>query len=132
MKPLNPQSSSGEPEKDDRLVEFLHHYRPCPPPETRGLEEQILQDIQSLHPETPISRKRRKVWVVGAIAASLVLGMGGYARWSTQMASQPLSEEEIASLDQFLQATWQETVSPTGQDLSWVQDDPLLLWESSP
>ncbi|MDJ1172075.1 hypothetical protein PMG71_21850 [Roseofilum sp. BLCC_M154] len=131
MKPIDSCSSSSESGKDDRLVEFLHQYRPCPPPEAKGLEDQILQEIQSLHPESPRGQRRRKVWFFGAIAASLILGIGGYARWSTQMASQPLSEEEIASLDRFLQTTWEGTVSPSNQESAWVED-PWFLQESFP
>jgi hypothetical protein len=131
MKPINSHSSSGETGKDDRLVQFLHQYRPCPPPETRGLEDQILAEIQSLNPESLRGQRRRKVWLFGAIAASLILGIGGYAGWSTQMASQPLSEEEIASLDRFLQTTWEGTVSPSSQESVWVED-PWFLPESLP
>lgn len=127
MKPIDPHSSPGDAEKDDRLVEFLHQYRPCPPPEAMGLEDRIVQDIQRLTPEQTVTRSRRKVWVFGAIAASLVLAIGGYARWSTQLANQPLSEAEIASLDRFLQDTWQGI----GQTSSSVED-PWFLWEDSP
>ncbi|MDJ1177211.1 hypothetical protein [Roseofilum capinflatum] len=127
MKPIDSHSSSGDQEKDDRLVAFLHQYRSCPPSEGMELEDRMMQEIQSLDPEKRVTRSRKKVWVFGAIAASVVLAIGGYARWSTQMASQPLSEAEIASLDQFLQDTWQGI----GQPSSSVED-PWFLWEDAP
>jgi len=127
MKPIHPQSSPDQSEKDDRLVEFLHQYRSCPPPEAMDLEDRILQDLPGLDPGKTVTRSRRKVWVGMAIAASAVLAIGGYTRWSTQLATQPLSAEEIASLDQFLQDSWQGV----GQPSSSVED-PWFLWEDFP
>ena len=105
---------------DPKLTNFLQQYRPPTPPAAPDLEDRVLQLIAATEPDTtsPIPTHRAGVvhllrrshpqWLVSAgIAASLIVGFGGY-RWL--MPSQP-NAADMASLEAFIEASWQNTVN---------------------
>jgi hypothetical protein len=84
---------------DDRLVDFLHHHRPAPPPADPQLEAQIMAAIAPL----PQKRPQRR-WAIPAMAAARLLGVGGWVIWrSTVPSFQTASETEM---EEFLADTW--------------------------
>ncbi len=123
-------SSQNSQKSEDHLQNFLHRYQPLPPPERGELEEQIWQAIDDL----PIG-KRTRFWsnygkASAAIATSFLLGIGGYMRWSAQLAGEPLSRQELAHLDRFLQESW-EGVVVSGESGFFSVEDPWFLWDNS-
>ncbi|MDJ1183406.1 hypothetical protein [Roseofilum casamattae] len=126
MSPKNHPTNSRSP--DDRLVSFLQQHQPIPEPSSPGLEDQILQSIAELETEPSSPRNRRIKWVSAAIVTvSLLVGVGGYQRWSAQMAHQPLSEDEIANLDRFLETTWNEAILASETEESSAEDSWFLF-----
>lgn len=97
---------------DDQLVEFLRRYRSEPPSASPDLEDRILSAIAPA--PIPI-RRRERTWFPAAIAATLVAGLLGYHLWSP---TTPTSAE-LASLEGFMQGTWQDTVNESS-DIDWT------------
>ena len=126
MSPKNYPTNSPSP--DDRLVSFLQQHQPIPEPPSPDLEDRLMQSIAELEPEPSSRRTRRIGWVSAAIVTvSLLVGVGGYQRWSAQMARQPLSEEEIANLDRFLETTWNEAIIASETEESSIEDSWFLV-----
>jgi hypothetical protein len=98
---------------DEKLVEFLRHYQPQPPPAGLELEEQILAGIGIASPSQSSKvvklpqRNRYRGWVAsGAIAASLVAGILGYQHLKPASPN----DQELAGIESFLEANWDSTV----------------------
>lgn len=83
---------------DERLVEFLHQYRPDVPPASPDLEQKIICAVTT----SPQKSHKQRSWLVpSAVAAGLLIAWTGYrslmpANFSTAQAS----------LDAFLESNW--------------------------
>jgi hypothetical protein len=111
------------PEDDRSLVEFLQQHRALPPPEASDLEDRLLAEVEQ-HPlrvDRPHPRGQL-VWLLPpTIAAGLVATLLGYRAINPAQ----LTATETTTLESFIEANWQNTVtdSPT--------DNPLLSPDSS-
>jgi len=87
---------------DDRLVDFLRHHRPVPPPPSPALEAQIMAHLAAL--PSPARRLPQRRWALSATAAALVLGVGSWVVWR---ATSPSFQTATGSdVDVFLADTW--------------------------
>ncbi len=113
---------------DKDLVNFLRQHRPEVPPASADLEQQILQNVETLHPislPAPKVRRRSPFWLVPSVmAASLVAAVVSYR---TLIPAQP-SAAELVKLEKFMESNWQGTVSeyPEG-DIFSMTDSPNKL-----
>jgi hypothetical protein len=87
---------------DDRLVDFLRHHRPVPPPAPPALEAQIMAHLEPLPP--PALRHQRRRWALPATAAALVLGVGSWVAWRATIPS--FQTATGSDVDAFLADTW--------------------------
>ena len=93
---------------DDRLREFLHEYRPDPPPAGPDLEQRVMEGIEIIpqQPQQPVREyllQIRRPWLFsGALAASLLIALGGYRLLTP--ATPNLAKK--ANLEAFLVESW--------------------------
>lgn len=106
------------PPDDDRLVDFLHRYRPEPPPAAPYLAAQIMTAVASLPPPSP-SRRR---WPLPLLAASLVLLGGGWMTWRSTVPGW----QTASSVDDFVVETWY--ASAYGDEARLPLDTPQSDW----
>lgn len=122
---------------DKNLVNFLRQHRPEVPPAATDLEQQILQNVETLHlhqwgdvcdktkrlrdrrpTSLPTSLERRRpLWLVpSAVAASLVAAVVGYQA----LIPPPPNAAELAKLERFMETNWQGAIStsPDGDSLA--------------
>jgi hypothetical protein len=103
------------PKDDQKLVDFIHQYRPEVPPGSEDLEARIMAALEAKHPSEAMQKssviplRRRRLWLMPpAIAAGLLISWGTH-HWLTPA---PPTETEIASLEVFIETTWDEVVEP--------------------
>lgn len=101
-----------QPTDGDRLVDFLRQHRPLPPPPDLDLEQQIMSAIAE-KPRFEERRSRRLVLIAPAIAALVLIAWVGK---SLLMPPTPTAAE-LASLEAFLENTWNDEPSDTSLDL---------------
>jgi hypothetical protein len=89
------------PDDDRKLMQFLKQHQPIPPPAAPGLERQVMAAL-------PV--RRQKVWlVIPAIAAGIAMAVWGYR------LSQPAPVAEAPDLEEFIEASWAETIPDSTQ-----------------
>lgn len=95
---------------DDRsLVEFLHQYRPTPPPSVPDLEERIFLQTQLKSPSS-------LAWLLpSALIATVIAFWGGYRAW--EMAQVPA---EVARIETFVANNWDSTVE-NDTEVDWFR-----------
>lgn len=95
-------------DKDRRLVEFLRQNAPVPPPPNPHLESRLLQQVEH-HPRGRSRRSWQYKLIPGAIAAGLLLGIGGHRLLTPQpqLATDP---EQIEELEAFVLDNWGYTI----------------------
>ena len=103
---------------DDRLVDFLRHHRPEPPPAAPNLEAQIMAAVEPL-PSTTVHRRR---WAWPALAASLMLLGGGWITWRSTVPGW----QTASDVDDFLVATWY--ASAYGDEARLPLETPQSDW----
>ncbi|MEH2073995.1 MAG: hypothetical protein V7K57_06320 [Nostoc sp.] len=94
------------PDDDSDLINFLCQHRPEVPPASPDLEQQILQQVKAC-PLPPLRHYSRLSLVLPALAAGLVAAIVGYRAF---IPVQP-SPAELATLQNFIESNWQDTVS---------------------
>lgn len=99
------------PKDDERLVAFLRHHRPEAPPASPDVEERILAAVA-----TQPLKSRRQLWFLApALAAGLLLAVGGYT-WGQKFADRPPAnpptDAELARLEEFLESSWDGLLYP--------------------
>ncbi|MEH1793391.1 MULTISPECIES: hypothetical protein [unclassified Nostoc] len=94
------------PDDDSDLINFLCQHRPEVPPASPDLEQQILQQVKAC-PLPPLRHYSRLRLVLPALAAGLVAAIVGYRAF---IPVQP-SPAELATLQNFIESNWQDTVS---------------------
>ncbi len=113
---------------DKDLVNFLRQHRPEVPPAATDLEQQILQNVETLHlrqwrvrardsRQTLLPTPRRPMWLIpSAVAASLVAAVVGYQA----LLPAPPNAAELAKLERFMESNWQGAIStsPDGDTLA--------------
>jgi hypothetical protein len=119
------QFPNPNPDKDEKLVQFLRHYRPIAPPPPSDLEKRVMAMVQQNSRSSPMSPR---LWIIpSAIAAVLCLAWGG-SRWlepTPNFASQESQSQELAA---FLVDNWQNVADPVVN----LQADPNLVnqWQA--
>lgn len=107
------------PNNDQKLVDFLRQNRPDLPPENQDLESQIMAAVAA----TPQNRggqkssvipfRRRSLWLMPpAIAAGLSIAWGT----SLLLTPTPPTTTELASLEVFIENTWDGVLDQDSQD----------------
>jgi hypothetical protein len=111
------------PNNDQKLVEFLRQNRPDLPPENQDLEAQIMAAVaatprsESGQNSSVIPFRRRSLWLMPpAIAAGLLIAWGT----SRLLTPPPQTATELASLEVFIENTWDEVLDQDSQD--WYLD----------
>jgi len=111
------------PKDDHKLVDFIRQNCPEVPPTNQDLEAKIMAAVAATTPSEPVkpspvmSWRRRSLWLMPpAIAASLLIG------WGTNqlLTPVPLTATELASLEYFIENTWDEAIEPDRPD--WYLD----------
>ena len=114
------------PPDDRQWQEFLHKYRPTPPPPAADLEEQLMKSINKSQP--PVLNQR--LWALPpALAAGLLMAWSGYRLLI------PLPDfSNSASLEAFLQDNWNNVVGekPANSHSNTAQADLILLANTAP
>jgi len=119
------QFPNHNPDKDEKLVQFLRHYRPITPTPPSDLEKRVMAMVQQNPRSSPMSPR---LWIIpSAIAAVLCLAWGG-SRWlepTPNFASQESQSQELAA---FLVDNWQNVADPATN----LQADPNLVnqWQA--
>ncbi|WP_204138823.1 hypothetical protein [Halomicronema sp. CCY15110] len=90
------------PPDDDRLVDFLRRHRPAPPPAAPQLEAQMMAQLTPLSSPPVLTQPRR--WAIPAVAAALVLGVGGWVVGRSTVPSLPTAS--ASEVEVFLADTW--------------------------
>ncbi|MFP4300260.1 MAG: hypothetical protein ACLFT0_20820 [Spirulinaceae cyanobacterium] len=105
---MSPQFSE---DNDRRLVEFLRQNAPVPPPVDPNLESRLLQQVEH-HPRWRSRSSPQYGLIPGAIAAGLLLGIGGYHLLNPQpqLAQNP---QQIEELEAFVLDNWGYTIGST-------------------
>lgn len=107
------------PNNDQKLVEFLRQNRPDLPPENQDLEAQIMAAVaatprsESGQNSSVIPFRRRSLWLMPpAIAAGLLMA------WETSrlLTPAPPTVTELASLEVFIENTWDGVLDKDSQD----------------
>lgn len=107
------------PKDDQKLVDFLRQHRPEVPSGNQNLEAQIMGMVAATPPSAPVPKfqviplRRRSLWLMPpAIAASLFIA------WGTNRLLTPVppTATELASLEVFIENTWDEVLEPESQD----------------
>lgn len=110
------------PKDDQKLVDFIREHRPEVPPTNQALEAKIMAAVAATTPSQPvkqsrvISWRRRSLWLMPpAIAASLLIA------WGTNqlLTPPPPTATELASLEDFIENTWDEAIEPDRPDWYW-------------
>lgn len=103
------------PKDDQKIVEFLRQHHPDVPPGSEDLEARIMAAVEASHPSEAIKKssviplRRRSLWLMPpAIAAGLLITWGTH-HWLTPA---PPTATELASLEVFIENTWDEVVEP--------------------
>ncbi|MGA7932695.1 MAG: hypothetical protein WCA35_03870 [Kovacikia sp.] len=109
------------PDDDKKLVQFMRQHRPQPPAAQPTLEDRVLAAIEQ--PEMPQrSRQRRwyqSSWIPPAIAAGLIASAVSYHALTPR---QP-SSTDMASLETFVENSWQGSVSDSSDDEQFLLSD---------
>ncbi|UBF29004.1 hypothetical protein K9N68_14890 [Kovacikia minuta CCNUW1] len=109
------------PDDDKKLIQFMRQHRPQPPSALPGLEDRILAAVEQ--PDQPQrSRPRRwyrSTWIPPAIAAGLLVSVVSY---HTLTPPKPNSTY-IASLETFVETSWQGTVTDSSDDDQFPLND---------
>lgn len=112
---------------DDRLLEFLHQHRPDAPPAAADLEQRVMEGIEII-PQQPAKESILPIprnWLLsGALAASLLIAIGGYRL----LAPSTPSVAEKANLEAFLVESWDGVV--TGNEIE-IYDPEAIFSVSS-
>lgn len=111
------------PKDDQKLVNFIRQYRPEAPPVHEDIKARIEANIMAVVSASPssepvrksqvISFRRRSLWLMPpAIAAGLLIA------WGTNrlLTPAPTPATELASLEVFIEDTWDGVVEPDTQD----------------
>ncbi|GAB4282916.1 MAG: hypothetical protein Fur0025_12440 [Oscillatoriaceae cyanobacterium] len=99
-----------QPKDDERLVAFLRHHRPETPPASPDVEERIFAAVAT----QPLKSRRRLWFLAPALAAGLLLAVGGYT-WGQKFADRPTTrptDAELARLEEFLESSWDGLLYP--------------------
>jgi hypothetical protein len=111
------------PNNDQKLVDFIRQNRPALPPENQDLEAQIMAAVAAIprsesgHNSSVIPFRRRSLWLMPpAIAASLLMAWGT----SRLLNPPPQTATELASLEVFIENTWDEVLDQDSPD--WYLD----------
>ncbi|KAM3115814.1 hypothetical protein [Phormidesmis sp. 146-33] len=101
---------------DHDLVKFLRQHRPVSPPASEDLEDALMSAL----PEMAPAQRPRYLWVVpSAIAATLVASFLSYRAF---LPPQP-SPTELASLEDFMETNWHNTVNDSDTQFLPVSDE---------
>ncbi|HEY9752566.1 MAG TPA: hypothetical protein V6C46_06430 [Coleofasciculaceae cyanobacterium] len=109
------------PDDDRPLIDFLRHYRPPTPPASEDLEDRILAQITAANTQStsvPLRRRQRlRYWAIPtAIAAGLVATVIS----QQVLTPKPPSNADQASLEAFIETSWNGTVSSDETDYDWL------------
>jgi len=113
---------------DDRLREFLHEHRPDAPPAGADLEQRVMHGIEIIpqQPEREYILPYRRPWLFsGALAASLLIALGGYRLLTP--ATPTVAEK--ATLEAFLVESWDGVM--TGSQTTIYSPEALLSGEQT-
>jgi hypothetical protein len=109
------------PDDDKKLIQFVRQHRPQPPSAPPALEDRILDAVEQ--PNLPRrSRQRRwyrSSWIPPAIAASLLVSLASYH----VLTPQKPNSTDIASLETFVENSWQATASDTSDEDQFPLND---------
>lgn len=112
-------------DKDKDLVHFLRQHRPEVPPASADLEQQILKDVEMLHPTSlplQIRRRRSPLWLVqSVVAAGLVAAIVGYRA----LIPVQTSPAELAKLETFMENNWHGTIGDPPEGDVFSITEPL-------
>lgn len=109
------------PDDDRPLIDFLRHYRSPTPSASEDLEDRILAQITGANTQSssvPSRRRQRtKYWAIpAAIAAGLVVTVISHQA----LMPKPPSNADQASLEAFIETSWNGTVSSDETDYDWL------------
>lgn len=99
------------PDDDQKFRDFLHQYRPTPPPPAKNLEDTLIQRVKEI--PTP---SRYRTYLYGLIAAAITvlsLGVWGTYRWLNPSPQLAVNEEEIET---FLIESWTGVMGDTSTE----------------
>jgi hypothetical protein len=100
---------------DPDLVKFLRQHRPALPPAAENLEDALMSALPEVAPA-----RRTLLWMVpSAIAATLVATVLSYRAF---LPAQP-SPTELASLEDFMETNWHNTVNDSGTQFLPTSDE---------
>ena len=112
--------------EDDRLLKFLHEHHPAAPPAAADLEQRIMAGIETIpqQPDREYIFPYRRPWLVsGALAASLLIALGGYRLLTP--ATPTVAEK--ATLEAFLVESWDGVM--TGSQTAIYSPEAILSAE---
>lgn len=93
---------------DPKLSEFLRNHKPAPPRESDNFEQKLFNLLEQ-EPQFKSPKSANKLILLGAIASSLMLILGGayFLKPSPQIA------ENNLELEEFLVNSWDGTIKGT-------------------
>ena len=112
------------PNEDKDLVNFLRQHRPEVPPASADLEQQILRNVETLHPTLPAPNLRRRspFWLAqSVVAAGLVAAVVGYR----SLIPVQTSPAELAKLETFMENNWHGTIGDTPEGDVFSVSEPM-------
>lgn len=111
------------PNEDDRkLVAFLKHHRSPTPPAAPDLEDRMIAALPPMPIARPVARSWVQrplfLWVPSALTAGLLAALVSHQALTPTRPN----AEEVASLEAFIETTWQGTVNDTPAELVPLTD----------
>ncbi len=99
---------------DKNLVNFLRQHHPNVPPPSPELEEEILQNVKTLHIRPRPERHHFDFWLIPpALAAGLVATVLSYHAF---VPTQP-HPTELTNLEAFIESNWHSVSDNPGLDV---------------
>ena len=119
------QFPNPNPDKDEKLVQFLRHYRPIAPSPSQDLETRVMRMVQQNSRSLPLNRR---FWMIPSVIAAIACLGWGASRWlepTPNFASQEYQSQELAA---FLVDNWQKVADPAVN----LHADPNLVnqWQT--